>query len=148
MEASVSAPARKNRLLKVGKKPCIQRTYSANLRIRRRFGTVSRAGVPGAAERSGRALPEEIKACLLEEGVAAAAPCGERERAKARTGYAPTARCGTGLVRTTVRGAGLLDDSSADVGFSAALTGGAAWPLMVHKSTHQHNARTSWTPRH
>ena len=109
---------------------------------------MSRAGVPGAAERSGRALPEEIKACLLEEGVAAAAPCGERERAKARDGYAPTARCGTGLVRTTGRGAGLLDDSSADVGFSAALTGGAAWPLMVHKSTHQHNARTSWTPRH
>ena len=53
----------------VGKKPCIQRTYSANLRIRRRFGTMSRAGLPGAAERCGRALPEEIKACLLEEGV-------------------------------------------------------------------------------
>ena len=87
---------------------------------------MSRAGVPGAAERSGRALPEEIKACLLEEGVAAAAPCGERERAKARTGYAPTARCGTGLVRTTVRGAGLLDDSSADVGFSAGWLGADA----------------------
>ena len=54
------------------------------------------------------------------------APCAEQERAKARTGYAPTARCGTGLVRTTGRGAGLLDDSSADVGFSTALPGGAA----------------------
>ena len=43
----------------------------------------------------------------------------ERERAKAHDGYAPTARCGTGLVRTTGRGAGLLDDGSADVGFSA-----------------------------
>ena len=47
------------------------------------------------------------------------APCAEQERAKARTGYAPTARCGTGLWRATSRGAELLDDSSADVGFSA-----------------------------
>ena len=54
------------------------------------------------------------------------APCAEQERAKARTGYAPTARCGTGLVRTTGRGAGLLDDSSADVGFSAGWLGADA----------------------
>ena len=50
----------------------------------------------------------------------------ERERAKARTGYAPTARCGTGLVRTTGRGAALLFDSSADVGFSAGWLGADA----------------------
>ena len=53
----------------VGKKPCLQRTYSANLRVRRRIRTTSRAGVPGAAESCGRALPAEGKACLLEEGV-------------------------------------------------------------------------------
>ena len=63
---------------KVGKKPCMQRTYSANLRIRRCFGTMSRAVVPGAAERCGRALPEEIKACLLAEGVGR---CGAVRRA-------------------------------------------------------------------
>ena len=54
----------------VGKKPCLQRTYSANLRISGRFGTISRAGVPGAAERCGRALPEERKAL----------PAGRRSR--------------------------------------------------------------------
>ena len=44
-------------------------------------------------------------------------------------GYAPTARCGTGLWRVTGRGAGLLDDSSADVGFSAGrLVADAALP--------------------
>ena len=59
------------------------------------------------------------------------APCAEQERAKARTGYAPTARCGTGLVRTTGRAAGLLDDSSADVGFSAGWLGAdAALPAL------------------
>ena len=79
---------------------------------------MSRAVVPGAAERCGRALPEERIACWPKES-AAVAPCAVQERAKARTGCAPTARCGTGLVRTTGRGAGLLDDGSADVGFSA-----------------------------
>ena len=64
-------------------------------------------------------------ACWRKES-AAAAPCGERERAKARDGYAPTARCGTGLWRVTGRGAGLLDDSSADVGFSAGWLGADA----------------------
>ena len=64
-------------------------------------------------------------ACWPKES-AAAAPCGERERAKARTGYVPTARCGTGLWRVTGRGAGLLDDSSADVGFSAGWLGADA----------------------
>ena len=44
--------------------------YSANLCIRTRFGTMSRAGVPGAAERCGRALPEEQKAL----------PAGRRSR--------------------------------------------------------------------
>ena len=68
------------------------------------------------------------------------APCLEQERAKARTGYAPSARCDTGLVRTTGRGAGLLDDGSADVGFSAVLPGGAAWPLMAHKAHINTNA--------
>ena len=59
------------------------------------------------------------------------APCAEQERAKARTGYAPTARCGTGLGRATGRGAGLLDDSSADVGFSAGWLGAdAALPAL------------------
>ena len=55
---------------KVGKKPCMQRTYSANLRVRRRFGTMSRAVVPGAAERCGRAFPGERKAL----------PAGRRSR--------------------------------------------------------------------
>jgi len=62
LEASIFAPARKIDCLQVGKKPCLLRTYSANLRIRSRFGAMSRAGVPGAAERCSRALPEEIKA--------------------------------------------------------------------------------------
>ena len=57
----------------VGKNRAYSVLYSANLCIRRRFGTMSRAGVPGAAERCGRALPEEIKACLLAEG---AGRCG------------------------------------------------------------------------
>ena len=64
--------------------------------------------------------------CLPSKESAAVAPCGERERAKARDGYAPTARCGTGLWRVTGRGAGLLDDSSADVGFSAGRLGADA----------------------
>ena len=64
----------------VGKKPCLQRTYSANLRVRRRIRTTSRAGVPGAAERCGRALPAEIKACLPEEGVGR---CGAVRRVRA-----------------------------------------------------------------
>ena len=60
------------------------------------------------------------------------APCAEQERAKARTGYAPTARCGTGLVRTTGRASALLFDSSADVGFLAGWLGArcvSGWPL-------------------
>ena len=72
-----------------------------------------------------RSLQRARHACRPKES-AAAAPCGERERAKARDGYAPTARCGTGLWRVTGRGAGLLDDSSADVGFSAGWLGADA----------------------
>ena len=72
-----------------------------------------------------RSLQRARLACWRKES-AAAAPCGERERAKARDGYAPTARCGTGLWRVTGRGAGLLDDSSADVGFSAGWLGADA----------------------
>ena len=87
---------------------------------------MSPAGVPGPAERCSRALREDQGFACWPKESAAAAPCGERERAKARTGYAPTARCGTGLVRTTGRGAGLLDDSSADVGFSAGWLGADA----------------------
>ena len=68
------------------------------------------------------------------------APCAEQERAKARTGYAPTARCGTALWHATGRGAALLDDGSADVEFSAVLPGGAAWPLMAHKAHINTNA--------
>ena len=62
---------------------------------------------------------ERARLACWRKGSAAAARYAMRERAKARTGYAPTARCGTGLGRATGRGAGLLDDSSADVGFSA-----------------------------
>ena len=69
---------------------------------------------------------QSARHCLPRKESAAAAPRRERERAKARDGYAPTARCGTGLVRTTGRGAGLLDDSSADVGFSAGWLGADA----------------------
>ena len=54
------------------------------------------------------------------------APCAEQERAKARTGYASTVRCGTALWHATGRGAGLLFDSSADVGFSAGWLGADA----------------------
>ena len=72
-----------------------------------------------------RSLQRARLACWRKES-AAAAPCVERERAKARTGYAPSARCGTGLWRATSRGAELLDDSSADVGFSAGWLGADA----------------------
>ena len=87
-----------------------------------------------SAERACLAQPRDAVArslkskrhCLLAEGVGR---CGAVRRAgtsQARTGYAPTARCGTGLVRTTGRGAALLDDSSVDVGFSAGWLGAEA----------------------
>jgi len=41
----------------------------------------------------------------------------------------PTARRGTGLVRVAGRGAARPADSSVDIGFWAALPGGAAWLL-------------------
>ena len=142
MEASVSAPARKNRLLKVGKKPCIQRTYSANLRIRRRFGTMSRAGVPGAAERCGRALPEEIKACLLEEGVGrcgAVRDAGTSQsahwlRAIRALRHGPLAHHGS-RCWASVRQLG----RRRILGRLAGGRRGAAWPLM-------HSAPACWRP--
>ena len=90
----------------------LRRTYSANLRIRSCYRSMSPAGVPASAERCSRALREDQGFACWPKESAAAAPCAEQERAKARTGYAPTARCGTGLVRTTGRASALLFDSS------------------------------------
>jgi len=87
---------------------------------------MSRAVVPGAAERCGRALPEEIKAL----------PAGRRSRPLRRRAWSGSEpkramatrhpRAAARLWRATSRGAGLLDDSSADVGFSAGWLGADA----------------------
>ena len=122
-----------DRLLKVGKKPCIQRTYSANLRVRRRIRTTSRAGVPGAAERCGRALPAEGQACLLEEGVgrcgavrgAGASQSARWLRADRALRHGPLARHGS---RCWASGRQL--GRRRILGRLAGGRRGAAWPLM------------------
>ena len=101
---------------------CTQRIYASGGVFE---PSAERACLAQPRDAVARSLQRARLACWRKES-AAAARYAMRERAKARDGYAPTARCGTGLWRTTGRGAGLLDDSSADVGFSAGWLGADA----------------------
>ena len=136
------APARKIDCSRSVKKPCIQRTYSANLRIRRCFGTMSRAVVPGAAERCGRAFPGERKAL----------PAGRRSRPlrrRAASGSEPKRVLATRQPRAVARascaprvevlGSGRQLGRRRILGWLAGGRRGAAWPLM-------HSAPADWRP--
>ena len=120
----------------------LRRTYSANLRVRRRFGTMSRASVPGAAERCGRALPAEMKACLPEEGVgrggavrgAGASQSAHWLRANRALRHGPLARHGS---RCWASGRQL--GRRRILGRLAGGRRGAVWPLM-------HSAPADWRP--
>ena len=118
----------------VGKNRAYSVLYSANLRIRRRFGTTSRAGVPGEAERCARALPTERKALSAKEGVgrcgaapgAGASQSARRLRANRALRHGPRAHHGS---RCWASGRQL--GRRRILGRLAGGRRGAAWPLLA-----------------
>jgi len=146
----------------VGKNRAYSVLYSANLCIRRRFGTMSRAGVPGAAERCGRALPEEQKALPAggrSRPLRRGARCGRDPKRALATRHPRAAARASGAPRVAVlsfwttarptsdsRPAGWrplrdwLAPEALGAGWLAA-DGGAAWSLVAN--THQHTHPSS-----
>ena len=90
---------------------------------------MSRAGLPAAAERCARALPEEQRLCLLAEGVGRCGAVRDAGTSQSAHWLRANRALRPALWHATGRGAGLLFDSSADVGFSAGwLAADAALP--------------------
>ena len=82
--------------------------------------------MPGAAERCARALPEGRMACLLVEGVGSGGAVREPGASQSARWLRAIRTLRHGLWRVKGRAAGLLDGSSADVGFSAGRLGADA----------------------